>query len=125
MPSQADVARMALALPNAVQTDGEFAFRVNGRLFVWAWLERIDPEMARVPSTAVVVVAVRDEMDKHTLLSMGDPAVFTEAHFDGWPDVLVRLAHVDPALLEKLITNAYELAVEKGPPKPRKKAASS
>ena len=125
MPSQADVARMALALPNAVQTDGEFAFRVNGRLFVWAWLERIDPEMARVPSTAVVVVAVRDEMDKQALLSMGDAAVFTEAHFDGWPDVLVRLADVDHALLEKLITDSYALAVQNGPPKPRKKAASS
>ena len=46
------------------------------------------------------------------------PAIpdFTEPHFDGWPDVLVRLADVDPAFLEKLITDSYYIAVAKGPP---------
>jgi hypothetical protein len=74
-----------------------------------------------VPSTEVVVVAVRDEMDKQTLLASGDPAIFTEPHYDGWPDVLLRLADIDRPFLEKLITDSYDIAVAKGPPKPRKK----
>jgi len=125
MPSQEDVARICLSLPDVAQTDGEFSFRVNGRQFVHAWLERVDPKKARVPSTEVIVVGVRDEMDKQTLLSSGNPGIFSEAHFDGWPNVLVRLADVDPALLEKLITDAYEIAVAKGRPRPRSTAPRS
>lgn len=125
MPSQEDVARFALSLPGVTQTPGEFAFRVNGRQFVHAWRERVDPKKAKVPSREVVVVAVADEMDKQTLLASGDPAIFTEPHYDGWPDVLVRLADVDPAFLEKLIVDSYEIAVRKGPPKPRRKASLS
>src|SRR5438046_2624851 len=102
MPSQDDVARIALGLPGVVRAETEFAFRVNGRLFVWAWLERIDPKKARVPSREVVVVRVRDEMDKQTLLALDDPAIFTEPHFDGWPHILIRLADVDPRFLEGL-----------------------
>ena len=120
MPSQDDVRRIALALPGAAEADGEFAFRANGRLFVWAWLERIDPKKARVPSREVVVVRVRDELDKQTLLAMGDPSIFTEPHFDGWPDVLIRLADINPALLEKLISDSYQLAVAKRPTGPRR-----
>ena len=114
-----DVARIALALPHAVQAEGAFEFRANGRLFVWAWLERIDPKKARVPSREVVVVRVRDEMDKQTLLALGDPQIFTESHFDGYANVLIRLADIEPAFLEKLITDSYELAVAKPPPRPR------
>jgi hypothetical protein len=119
MPNQDDVARVALALPDAAQADAEFEFRVNGTLFVWAWRERVDPRKAKVPSREVVVVRVRDEMDKQTLLDSGDPALFTEPHFDGYANVLVRLHEVDPALLEKLITDSYFLAVAKRPPRPR------
>lgn len=125
MAVQEDVRRVALALPGAIESDTDFSFRANGRLFVWAWLERIDPRKARVPSSEVVVVRVRDEMDKQTLLAMGDPRLFTEPHFDGYACVLVRLADVDPALLEKLITDSYELAMAKPPPKPRKRKVAT
>jgi hypothetical protein len=117
MPSQDDVATIARALPGAAQADDEFSFRANGRLFVWAWLERIDPKKARVPSREVVVVRVRDEMDKQTLLELGDRGIFTEPHFDGYAAVLVRLADVDRDFLEKLITDSYEIAVSKPPPR--------
>jgi len=120
MPSQDDVRRIALALPGAVEADGEFSFRADGRLFVWAWLERIDPKKERVPSREVVVVRVRDELDKQTLLAMSDPSIFTEPHFDGWPDVLIRLADVNPALLEKLVSDSHQIAVAKRPQKPRR-----
>src|SRR3954454_13680729 len=123
MPSQDDVTRIALALPGAVQSETEFEFRANGRLFVWAWRERVDPKKAKVPSREVVVVRVRDEMDKQTLLALGDPSIFTEPHFDGYANVLIRLADVDPAFLEKLITDSYELAVAKPPSRPRRSPA--
>jgi hypothetical protein len=122
MPNQEDVARVASSLPGAEGDGDPVSFRVGGRLFVWPWPQRIDPKKARVPSHEVVVVAVRDEMDKQTLLASGNPAIFTEPHYDGWPDVLVRLADIDPALLEKLITDSYDIAVAKGPPKSRRKA---
>jgi hypothetical protein len=120
MPDQNDVEAIALGLTGTVKSDSEFAFRANGRLFVWAWLERIDPKKARVPSQDVVVVRVRDDMDKQTLLAMGDPAIFTEPHFDGYANVLVRLAEVDRSILEKLIADSYALAMAKPPPRQRK-----
>lgn len=125
MPDQEDVARIALSLPGVMHSDTEFSFRVNGRQFVHLWRERVDPKKTKVPNPGVVVVSVRDEMDKQTLLASGDSAIFTEPHYDGYAAILVRLADVDPAFLEKLITDSYELAVEKGPPKARKKASPS
>lgn len=121
MASQEDVARIASSLPGATQSDSDSSFRVNGRLFVWPWRERLDPKKAKVPNNDVVVVAVADEMDKQTLLASGNPAIFTEPHYDGWPDILVRLSDVDYALLEKLITDSYDIAILKGPPKARRK----
>jgi hypothetical protein len=121
MASQEDAVRIASSLPAATFDETDSSFRVNGRLFVWPWRERIDPKKAKVPNSDVVVVAVRDEMDKRTLLGSGNPAIFTEPHYDGWPDVLVRLSEVDYELLEKLITDSYEIAVAKGPPKARRR----
>jgi hypothetical protein len=118
MPTQDDVRRIALGLPEAAEADTEFAFRVNGRLFVWAWLERTDPKKARVPSSDVVVVRVGSEMDKQTLLSLAPRALFTEPHFDGYAAVLVRLSAIEPELLEKLIVDSHSLQVAK--PKPRR-----
>ena len=119
MPDQYDVARIALALPDAVADDSEFSFRVNGRQFVHVWRERVDPKKTKVPNTDVVVVSVRDEMDKQTLLASGAPQIFTEPHYDGYASILVRLSDVDAVLLEKLITDSYDLAVAKAPVKKR------
>ena len=103
--------RIALALPGACQEEGRFAFAVESkgkpRGFVWAWLERVHPKRARVPSTEVVAVRVRDQAEKAALLA-GDPDVFfTEPHYDGYPAVLVRLRAVRVPLLRKLIYEAW------------------
>jgi hypothetical protein len=123
MPTQQDAGRIALALPDVTRADDEFSFRVNGRQFLHAWRERIDPKKTKVPNREVVVVGVRDEMDKETLLGSGNPALFTEPHYDGYAAVLVRLPEIDEEFLEKLITDSYEIAVAKGPPKPRRKTS--
>jgi hypothetical protein len=121
MPNQEDVARIALSLPGAEADESEFSFRVGGRQFVHVWRERVNPKKTKVPNPSVVVVSVRDEMDKQTLLNSRIPGIFTEPHYDGWPSILVRLPDVDPALLEKLITDSHDLAVAKGAPKPRRR----
>ena len=37
-----------------------------------------------------------------------DPRVFfTERHYDGYPAILARLPEIEPALLERLLTDAW------------------
>jgi hypothetical protein len=100
--------------------DGSFTFRVNERLLVWLWRERVDPKKAKVPNPDVVVIPVRDEMDKEALVS-GDPdVIFTEPHFDGYAMVLVRLSRVDDGMLERLIRDAWASQSAKPPAKRRR-----
>lgn len=111
MATQADVRRIALALPGTREEKGRFAFTVENKGkakgFVWSWLERIHPKKARVESKEVIAVRVRDEAEKATLLA-GDPeSFFTELHYNGYPAVLVRLRAVSAAQLRPLIYGAW------------------
>ena len=107
MATQDDVRRLALELPEAVEDPGAFRFLVDGKPFVWAWLERIDPKRARLPSEDVIAIRVSGESEKDALLTL-DPAVFfTEPHYDGYPAVLVRLAAIDSELLRAVVTDAW------------------
>jgi hypothetical protein len=111
MASQDDVRRIALALADVTQEG--LAFRADGKLIAWPWLERLDPKKARVPNPDVLVVRVASELDKHALIDL-DPAVFfTEPHFDGWPMVLIRLAEVDEPMLTKCLADSWALAKAK------------
>ena len=113
MPTQEDVRRIALALPDVAEDEDSFTFRVNGRMVAWLWPERIDPRKRRFPNPDVLVVRVRTEMDKRTLMEMMPDAIFTEPHYDGYSAVLVRLSHVDVGLLERLIAESWAIAAEK------------
>lgn len=107
MASQDDVRRLALALPATTEDAHAFRFFVDGKAFAWSWLERIDPRRARVASPDVIVVRVAAEDDKEALIEMDPEVFFTEPHYDGYPAVMVRLAAVDPDLLERLLTDAW------------------
>lgn len=107
MASQDDVRRIALALPETTEDLHSFRFFVDGKAFVWSWLERIDPSRARVPNPDVIAVRVADESGKETLIGMDGRVFFTERHYDGYPAIMVRLPVVDPALLERLVTDAW------------------
>jgi hypothetical protein len=107
MATQDDVRRLALALPATTQDPTSFRFFVDGKQFVWAWLERVDPKRARVPSPDVIAVRVADESEKETLLEMDPQVFFTEAHYDGYPAVLVRLPAIDLGLLQVIVTDAW------------------
>ncbi|HEY3522521.1 MAG TPA: hypothetical protein VGK63_02365 [Candidatus Limnocylindrales bacterium] len=102
------VRRIVLGL-DGVSEDADSRFRVAGKLLCWPWLERVDPRRARVPNRDVLVVRVASEDEKHALIALDDAAFFTEPHYDGYAAVLVRLAAVDPALLERVLTNAWRV----------------
>jgi hypothetical protein len=112
MPDLNDVRRIALALPDT-QEGQERQFGVSvlnkgkRKGFVWAWNERVDPKKPKVPSETVVAVRVADLQEKEALLQSGHPALFTEAHYNGYPAVLVRLPLIDEPYLEELIVDAW------------------
>ena len=95
MATQADVRRIALALPGTEEKPNHFAFEVRnkGKLkgFVWVWMERITPKKPRVPQPKVVAVRVASLDDKEFLLRLDPEKFFTEPHYEGFPAVLVRL----------------------------------
>lgn len=118
-----------MALPGVSEGAGRqlaFTVLVKGKAkgFVWAWLERIHPKQARVPSDAVVAVRVKDQAEKAMLLA-GDPEVFfTEPHYDGFPAVLVRLRAVKVPQLRRLLHEAWRCMapreLQEGAPSPGK-----
>jgi hypothetical protein len=104
-----DVRRLALALPHVVEIESEgFDFRVGNKGFVWSWPER-RPGKPRLIRTDVAVLFVGDEAEKQALL-LGEPDVFfTAPGYDGSPLVMLRLAEVDVARLQELMTDAWRM----------------
>jgi hypothetical protein len=113
MADREDVRRIALALPEVVESDDDFAFSiyVKGKRkgVVWSWKERIHPKKARLPSSTVVAIRTIDLEDKAALLA-SDPdgeKLFTEQHYNGYPAILVRLASIGVEELAELIEDAW------------------
>ena len=112
MATQADVRRIALALPETEEASGHFAFsvRTKGKLkgFAWVWMERVAPKKPRVPNPGVLAVRVADLGQKDLMLSADPAKFFTEPHYNGFPAVLVRLDVVSAADLEPLLAEAWK-----------------
>ncbi|HWA17078.1 MAG TPA: hypothetical protein VG817_11625 [Gemmatimonadales bacterium] len=117
MATQADVRRIALSFPGAVEEGGRFAFAVpvKDRLkgFAWVWLERIDPKKARVPQPKVLAVRTASLDDKEFILAMDPKKFFTEPHYNGYPAVLVRLAEIPVRELRPLLESAWRCTAPK------------
>jgi hypothetical protein len=113
MATQDDVRRIALALPATAEDPGYFRFKVEGKAFVWAWRERIEPKKARVPSNEVIAVRVAHELEKEALIDMDPDVFFTEPHYNGYPAILVRLAPIDLGMLEKILTDGWRIQAPK------------
>ena len=113
MATQDDVRRIALSLAETTEDREGFRFFVDGKAFVWSWLERIDPKRARIPSADVIAVRVGNEIEKESLIDMDPKAFFTEPHYDGYPAVLVRLAAIDLDLLQVVIADAWRFRAPK------------
>jgi hypothetical protein len=108
---QADVRRIALALPETTEGTDRFAFSVRNREkekgFVWVWMERVAPKRPRRPNPEVVAVRVADQDEKELLLAAEPSKFFTEPHYNGYPAVLVRLPAIDVDELSALIREAW------------------
>jgi hypothetical protein len=126
MATQADVRRIALALPETEEADGRFAFsvRVKDKLkgFAWVWMERIEPKKPRVANPKVLAVRVANLAQKDLLISAEPEKFFTEPHYNGFPAVLVRLAAVSVGDLRTLLAEAHRcMAPTVRAPKTRKR----
>ena len=111
---QDDVRRIALSLPETVEAEDHFGFRVRNKAgrsgtkqFAWAWNERVTPGQPRVPRPDVLAVRVAGQAEKEMLLAADAGKFFTEPHYNGFPAVLVRLAAVGEEELRELITDAW------------------
>src|SRR6202167_1593579 len=109
MADDADVRRLALALPHVAEIDSDgFDFRVGGRGFVWSYPERLPGKPRRI-RTDIAVLYVGDEAEKQALL-LGEPDIFFTAPEYGGPAlVLVRLPEVSPGRLAELVTDAWRM----------------
>jgi hypothetical protein len=108
-----DVRRIASSLEGAVEMESEgFDFRVNNRGFVWSYPER-RPGKGRVIRTDVAVLYVGDEGEKQALLKGEPDLFFTAPGYDGWPLVMLRLEKVGVRRLRELITDAWQMRVER------------
>ena len=114
MADQDDVRRIALSLPETVESEDTFGFRVrNGsaksgsKQFAWTWHERVTPGQPRVPRPDVLAVRVGGQAEKDMLLAADPGKFFTEPHYNGFPAVLIRLAAVGEDELRELITDAW------------------
>ncbi len=117
MTNQSDVRRIALSLPETVESSDHFAFSVRNKDklkgFVWVWLERVAPGKPRLPRPDVIAVRVANLHEKDLLISMDSTKFFTEPHYNGFPAVLVRLPAVNASELEVLITDAWRCQAPK------------
>jgi len=125
--TQADVRRIALALPETEEAEGRFAFsvRVKGKPkgFAWVWMERVTPKKPRVANPSVLAVRVASLNDKNLMISAEPAKFFTEPHYNGFPAVLVRLAEVSVKELRPLLEEAWRCLAPAELTKPKRGAA--
>ena len=111
MATQADVRRIAMALPGTEASTDRFAFSVSnkGKLkgYAWVWLERPAPKKARVPNPKVLAIRVASLGEKDAMIAADPVKFFTEPHYNGFPAVLVRLDAVSAAELRPLLREAW------------------
>jgi hypothetical protein len=111
MADQDDARRIALALPDTVESDDRFAFSVlnkgKSKAICWVWLQRVEPKKARVPRPDVLAVRVASQDEKQSLLASDPDTFFTEPHYNGYPAVLVRLPAIGEDELRELIIDAW------------------
>jgi hypothetical protein len=108
-----DVARLALAMPEVVESTsyGSASWKVKDKGFVWerplrkSDLARLGEEAA--PEGPVLAAYVDGLDEKEAVLAANPDCCFTIAHFNGFPAVLILLDRIEVGLLRELITDAW------------------
>ena len=127
MASLADVARIALSMPEAVEVENfghfhGFAWTVRGKAFAWerpftnADLRRFGD--VKPPEGQILAVRVSSLEEKDVKLMAGTPGVFTIPHFDGFAAMLIQLDSVSMRSLKDALTDAYLAMTSPGAGKP-------
>lgn len=117
-----EVRRLVAAIPSANDTSdaARLAFNIDERGFAWSFNERVHPKKPRVPRRDIL--AVRCPMArKEFLIEVAPDRFFDDAHYRGYPAVLVRLDVVETDELAALLADAAKLVGEMKPRRPRKK----
>src|SRR3954454_24711322 len=112
MATWADVSRLALALPEAVEVDmrGNRAWKVKDKLFVWERpLRKSDLNALgdAAPSRPILGARVEHLIAKEALIADDPEVFFTTPHFDGYPAVLIRLDAISTEILEEVVVEAW------------------
>jgi hypothetical protein len=107
-----DVARIALALPEASEREsrGNRQWRVKDKLFVWERpLRKPDLEALgdSAPDGPILGARVEHELAKEAVIASDPDVFFTTPHFDGYPAVLVQLDRISPEDLDEVIVEAW------------------
>ena len=113
MMTLAAVARLALALPEATESErrGNRAWSVNGKVFAWERpLTKADIKRfgeVRPPDGEILAVRVADLGEKEAVLAAGHAGFFTMAHFDGYPAVLIQLDKADRNAVREAVVDGW------------------
>jgi hypothetical protein len=111
MVSQEQVRQMVQSLPETGEEENYFAFFVKNKgkkkSIAWVWLERETPKKARVPNPNVLAVRVPSLDWKEAYIQSNPTKYFTEAHYNNYPAILVRLEEVETEELFEMMLEAW------------------
>jgi hypothetical protein len=113
MATMAGAARVLAALPEVVEGTrwGGRTWSVGGKAFAWeralskADIKRLGDQTP--PDGPILAVQTADLGEKEAVLAAGHAGVFTVAHFNGYPAVLLQLRVVERTVLRELIVDGW------------------
>ncbi len=111
MATWEDVRRIALALPETTERDGDTAsWRVKDKPIAWERPLRKGDLAAlgdAAPDGPILAARVPDLGAKEALIADDPDVYFTTPHFNGYPAILVQLERIAEPELEELLVEAW------------------
>jgi hypothetical protein len=113
MPTIDDVEAIVTGLPEVTEGTrfGHRTWFVSGKSFAWerpfskADIKRFADDTP--PDGPILAVSLEDLEEKDAVLAAGRRGIFTIAHFDGHPAVLVQLKAVGAKVLRDLVVDGW------------------